>query len=352
MSPPALLIYGANGYTGSLCAERAVSLGARPILAGRSGDAVFELARRLGLPWRSFALEDETVLRREVAAVDAVLHCAGPFSATWTPMVQACLAGRTHYLDITGEIAVFEGVFGTHGVARAASVVLLPGVGFDVVPTDCLAVRLKDALPDAAELDLAFAGGAGMSPGTAKTLAEGMAQGLRARRDGVIVGLRAGSLRRTVVFADKAREVSAISWGDLSSAFRSTGIPNITCYTQLPPGAGAGIRAGEVAAKVLRGPVLRAVHRTVEKTVSGPTAPARRRARMQVWGQVRNQAGQQVCGTAELPDAYLFTARAAVDALLRVGQGEVPPGTTTPGLAFGGGYLEQFDDVTVRVPAD
>ncbi|MCH2899060.1 hypothetical protein K3W01_15090, partial [Listeria monocytogenes] len=76
--------------------------------------------------------------------------------ATSTPMIAACRAAGTHYVDITGEIAVFEQAPAGDAEAREAGIVVCPGVGFDVIPTDCLAACLKEALPDAQRLALGF----------------------------------------------------------------------------------------------------------------------------------------------------------------------------------------------------
>src|SRR6266550_6648973 len=148
----AWMIYGANGYTGQLIAELANNHGEKPILAGRNAAKVRALAEKLGLPWRAFALD-----RPDLRDIELVLHCAGPFSATSRPMVDACLLARAHYLDITGEIDVFESVLGRDEEARQRGIVLLPGAGFDVVPSDCLAALLKQRLPSATKLELAFA---------------------------------------------------------------------------------------------------------------------------------------------------------------------------------------------------
>ena len=152
-----LLVYGAYGYTGELAAREAVRRGLAPILAGRDAARVGALAAVLGCESRSFPLDDAAALARGLAGAGAVLHCAGPFSRTSRPMVDACLAARAHYLDITGEIAVFEAIFRRDEEARRAGVALVPGVGFDVVPSDALAAELSRELPDAVSLELAFA---------------------------------------------------------------------------------------------------------------------------------------------------------------------------------------------------
>ena len=232
------MIYGANGYTGRLCAERAVARGLAPILAGRRGDAVARLAAELGLAHRAFALDDSTAVDEGLRDVELVLHCAGPFSATSRPMLDACVRAGSHYLDVTGEIAVFEAVHARTAELATAGVVAIPGVGFDVVPTDCLAASLAAALPNATRLELAFAGlGGGVSQGTAKTMVEGLPHGGAARIDGRIRVVPHAWKTRTISLGGKEREVVSIGWGDVSTAFHSTGIPNITTYTVLPRSA-------------------------------------------------------------------------------------------------------------------
>src|SRR5437870_5810350 len=171
------LIYGANGYTGSLIARAAVARGHRPALAGRNAEALAALARELGLERRTFPLDKPAAVEEGIEGVRVVLHCAGPFARTFQPMADACLRRRAHYLDITGEVAVFEALASRTAEARAAGVMLLPGAGFDVVPTDCLAAHLKRRLPSATDLALGFSSLGRISRGTATTIVENIHRG-------------------------------------------------------------------------------------------------------------------------------------------------------------------------------
>ncbi len=223
------MIYGANGYTGELIAREAVKRGERPVLAGRNAAAIEPLARELGLEWRAFDLA-----RPDLSGVQLVLHCAGPFMHTSRPMVDACLAAGVHYLDITGEIAVFEAVFRRDAEARQRRVTLLPGVGFDVVPTDCLAAQLHAELPDANELWLAFFTRSGVSRGTLRTMIEGAGLGGAIRRDGRIKVVPQMYDVQEIPFTSGPKLAMTIPWGDISTAYRSTGIPNIRVYSSQP----------------------------------------------------------------------------------------------------------------------
>jgi len=199
----AWMIYGANGYTGRLAALEATRHGLAPVLAGRSAGPIEALAAELGLPWRVFALEDSSAAEAALADIGVVAHCAGPFSATSRPMIDACLKTRTHYLDITGEIDVFVSAERRHTDAARAGIVLCPGAGFDVIPTDCLAAVLKQSLPDATHLVLAFDAGGSMSRGTARTMVESLRHGRRGgrvRQNGAIVEVPLANKRRLVDF--------------------------------------------------------------------------------------------------------------------------------------------------------
>jgi short subunit dehydrogenase-like uncharacterized protein len=209
------MIYGANGYTGRLVAAEAKRRGLNPLLAGRRAGPIEKLATELGLRARVFDLQSATAALADIAVV---ANCAGPFAATSAPMIDACLNSQTHYLDITGEIDVFLAAQRRHAEAKTAGIVICPGVGFDVIPTDCMAAVLKEALPDATRLVLAFDAGGSMSPGTARTMVQSARLGQRSgrvRRNGVIEEVPLAHDWRRVDFAGGSAMAIAIPWGDL-----------------------------------------------------------------------------------------------------------------------------------------
>src|SRR3954469_4906998 len=345
------MIYGANGYTGELVAREAVRKGHVPILGGRNVESVGRLARELGLPSRVFSLDDEQGTAAELYGVKAVLHCAGPFVHTSAPMVNACLATGAHYLDITGEIAVFESVLSRGEEAKKAGVALLPGVGFDVVPSDCLAARLAAALPDATELALAFdTAGGSVSRGTMKTMIESLPGAGAIRRNGEIVPVPVAFDVREIDFGSGTgkRRAMTIPWGDVSTAYHSTGIPNIRVYSGTPP---SQIRKMKRLAPLLPmagwGPIKRLALHWVDKRVTGPSEQVRETARIHLWGEVRNAAGRPVTATLETPEGYRFTAASAVASVERLLQGTVPPGAWTPSRAFGADFVAGLPGVVV-----
>jgi short subunit dehydrogenase-like uncharacterized protein len=341
-----LLIYGANGYTGHLIVEECLARGLRPILAGRRAESIAPLAEKYALDTRIFSLEGTLPLD----GVRVVLHAAGPFFRTSAPMVRACLAQGVHYLDITGEIAVFEACRAHHEAAQRAGIVVMPGVGFDVVPTDCLAARLAETLPGAALLELAFAGGGGFSRGTLKTMLLGAGEGGAIRRNGRVTRVPAAWQRQTIPFRDHARDAVTIPWGDVSTAYWSTRIPNIHTYLALPPSAQRGMGLQKLIAPLMKiGPVRAFIERQVDARVAGPSAEVRATARMQVWGRVTHADGRTQSGTAVVPEGYRFTAMSAVECAQRVLTASPPAGYHTPSSAFGAHFLESLPECDVAL---
>jgi len=339
------MIYGANGYTGELIAREAVRRGQHPILAGRSGEKIEALARELGCEARVFDLA-----RPDLSGVALVLHCAGPFLHTSAPMVRACLDAGAHYLDITGEIGVFEAVFARDAEARQRGVLLLPGVGFDVVPTDCLAAMLHERLPDANELWLAFSTRrGGVSRGTLKTVIEGLDKGGAIRRDGRIVGVPQLYDVREIPYASGPRLSMTIPWGDVSTAYHTTGIPNIRVYSSQSPKAIRQLRLMRPLLRALRFKPLRRLALRYADRRTGPTEEQRAASHIDLWGRVINPAGQEVIMTMRVAEGYTFTVHSALAAVDRVLTAPTP-GALTPARFLGAEFVKTIPGTVVDGP--
>ena len=334
------MLYGANGYTGELIARAAAQQGLRPILAGRNRAAIEKLAGELGLEHRVFDLGDGDALAGQIEGMALVLHTAGPFSATSEPMLTACLRAGAHYLDITGEIGVFEACKARDAEAKARGVVVLPGVGFDVVPSDCLARALAEALPGAVKLELAFQALGSMSRGTMKTMMEHVGHGVQVRRGGKIETVPAGSLQRTIEFSGKPRTVVAIGWGDVSTAYHSTGIGDITVSMTMPPAQLRGLKVLTLLGPLLRRPaVIRLLQAIVGRTVHGPSEQLRESAHAELWGKVTGADGRSLEGRLRTPEGYKTTVITALECVRRtLGEGAAA-GYQTPSSAFGAGLV-------------
>jgi short subunit dehydrogenase-like uncharacterized protein len=340
-----VLIYGATGYTGKLTARAAKQQGLTPILAGRSVDKIKPLADELGLEWRAFYLNEPEKLEKALSEVAVVLHIAGPFSATSKPMADACLKTGTHYLDTTGEISVFESLAARDEEAKKAGVMLLPGVGFDVVPSDCLAAHVARRLPDAVDLKLYIGGLGHMSRGTAKTGVEGIAKGTLVRRNGEIEPLE-GVNEDLIDFGEGQRPTIAMPWGDVSTAYHSTKIPNIEVHFESSPQIARMMKIPFFVKAFLGLPFMQAfLKRQIDKQPEGPTDEQRRTGRAILIAAARNAKGETVRSRLTTPEGYTLTAATGLAIVKRVLNGDFKPGFQTPSLAYGADFVLQFDNV-------
>ena len=330
------LVYGAYGYTGELIAREAAARGLRPLLAGRDAARLQPLADELGFPARAFALEEQGALESALGEVRAALHCAGPFVHTFRPMADACLARGVHYLDITGEADVFLALAGLTDRAAAAGVALLPGVGFDVAPTDSLAAHLKRRLPSARRLTLAFRPDAGPSRGTAQTAAEHAHRGGLVREGGELRRVPVAWKTREVDFGDGPQTAMSLPWGDVVTAWYTTGIPDIEVYMAVPGSVVTRMRRMRALMPLLAlGPLRRVAAARARRRPPGPSAKKLAHGETRVWGEVVDEAGRRAAARLRGPQAYRWTALTALDAVEGVLAGSVEPGFRTFAGAFG-----------------
>lgn len=328
--PKTWILYGAYGDLGRLISTQASTLGLAPILAGRDEARLAAQAGELGLEYRVARLDAPDELDAMLRGVALVLHCAGPFVDTHAAMLDACLRAHAHYLDISNEFTSLAAVLERDAEARRAGVLMLPGVGFDVVPTDCLARRLHEALPDATRLDLAIGTGQHPTRGAAASLLNILAAGPLVRHRGELVR-RTGPRLRTFVLNRRPTPCISLAWGDLVTAHRSTGIPNIATWVQTIEHRGAPVvdleRFAEILAAGLAGGL----------PVSQRDSPAR----IGIWGRVVNERGSRAEATLDLPDGYVLTATAACEITRRILDEQVvfEPGAMTPSLLFGSEFI-------------
>lgn len=346
------MIYGASGYTGELIAREAKRQGMTPVLAGRNAAKVSALASELTLPSKAFSLETPSELGEALRGIRLLLNCAGPFSHTTGPMIQACIAAHAHYLDITGEIDVLEGAHRFDADAKAAGVVLCPGAGFDVVPTDCIALMLKKAMPDAADLALGFdLAGRRMSAGTAKTLVEGLGRRGKIRRAGRIVDYPVGQGSRRIDFGRGEKLAIPIPWGDVASAFYTTGIPNITVFTPISPLSAAIARVTNIVRPVLRSPLLQAwLMKKIEKNVKGPDISAREASPSWLWGEAKDTHGRRYVVRIVTLNGYSLTVFSALAIARHVLETVCSPGCWTPAVLMGENFILRLPGTSLLTP--
>jgi short subunit dehydrogenase-like uncharacterized protein len=340
------LLYGAYGYTGRLITRMAADYGLRPTLSGRNEVKLRAMAEEFGFPFRAVSLEDENALTELVREFKVVLHAAGPFVRTAGAMHQACLEAGVHYLDITGEIAAFAAAQSLDAAAKAKGVMLMPGVGFDVVPTDCMAAFLKQQLSSADHLTLAFAWkGGGISHGTAMTMVEGLGDPGAVRKNGKIVPVRpAYKVRNFPFVAGKERTAVTIPWGDVFTAYYTTGIPDIETYFSTPSSQITFMKASRYLGPILRLSMVKSYFRKkVAARPAGPTDEQRNNGEAYIYGQVSNAHGETVSARLKTPEGYTLTAITALIITKKVLNGELKAGYQTPAGLYG-------PDLVMEVP--
>jgi short subunit dehydrogenase-like uncharacterized protein len=342
-----ILVYGSYGYTGQLIVEHAVKEGLDLILAGRDEKRLREQAEKFNLPYRSFAVEETAKLDAALQEVDAVLHCAGPFVLTFKAMAEACIRNKKHYVDISGEIEEFEALALMNDEAKRAGVMLLPGGGFDVVPSDCLIAYTAGKLPGATDLKLYIKSiGSGVSRGTARSGVENSHRQGRIRRDGKIVSVPNLYDSKDIDFGRGPSKLVTMGWGDVSTAYHSTGIPNVTVYMGFPKSMISVMKFTKVA-----GPLLysRAARNFIKWLIGiffapGPSREKNKTGFSLLIAEVTDGT-KTIRAKLRTPEAYYLTALTSVEIMKHILSNDLKPGFQTPSKVYGADFIMQFAGV-------
>lgn len=314
-----LLIYGATGYTGRMAAERAKALGLTFEIAGRNHSRLAALAAHLDVPFRVF--DTGADVENALTDISVLLNFAGPFAHTAEPLMRACIKAGVDYLDITAEINVYRLAERLGAEAASNDVMLLPGVGWDVVPTDSLAVHVAQRVERPLALSIALQVPGSMSRGSAMSVSEIISAGVLARVDGELVSTPDATPRH-FDFGDGPVLCVPLSFGDLVTGWHSTGIPDIAMFVHI---AGDAFPEGDLS-----------------RLPDGPTAEEREAHRARAVVEVTGAGGAIARSVIETVNGYSYTPLAAVEAARRVLEGERRPGFTTPVRVFGGGFAESI----------
>ncbi len=343
-----LLIYGAAGYTGNLMVLEAVRKGIKPIIAGRKKNQnnLDLLAKEFGLEARYFNIEEAS---ENLLNVSVLLNCAGPFSATTETLVNTCIANKIHYLDITGEIEVFEKCYNMHEQAKNQGIIIMPGVGFDIVPTDCLANKLKEALPDAERIDLAFSFGTLPSMGTVKTMVEALGKGCVIRENHQLKMVSNGYKSKKIPFQNGTKWAVTIPWGDVFTSGISTKVPNGVVYMQLPIVLIIGIKITNLFKKLLDTKVGQKLLKDIVNKFwpKGPNEVERLTQRCQFWGEAENKNGQKVAISISAPNVYSLSCEAGIKIASYCLNTTNKAGFYTPSMLLGTDFISQIPTVKI-----
>lgn len=334
------MLYGAYGFSGTLIAEEAVRRGHRPLLAGRDETRLAALSQRLNLDYRVFDLDHLEQMKQAIGDVELVFHAAGPHLYTSDPMIRACTQTGTHYLDITGEIPVFENSYTYDEAARQANCAVISGMGFDVVPTNCLAHRVADQIPGATQLEIAVQGLTTISAGTARTSLASGSMGGWIRQNGALTPYPLGDGAKRVRFSSGEHTAMPIPWGDLSASYRSTGIANITTYLAVTAYTPTLARfTAPVGQMLLSSGLIRAgLGQVATLLFKGPDETRRTTGRAYMWAKATDDSGHSAEAWLETAEPYQFTALAGVQAVERT-LADQPVGALSPAQAFGADFV-------------
>jgi len=341
------MVYGSYGYTGQLIVEQAVKAGLKPLLAGRDENQLRAQAEKFGLEYRAFSIKNSAALDSALMEVDAVLHCAGPFVLTFRQMAEACIRTKRHYVDISGEIEGFEALALMNEEAQRAGIMLLPGGGFDVVPSDCLIAYAAGKLPSATHLELYIKSvGSGVSRGTARSGIENMQREGRIRRDGKIVSVPNVWGTKDVDFGRGPARLVSMGWGDVSTAYHSTGIPNVTVYMGFPKAMVNSMRLTRYFGALL---YTRAARDLVKWLIGkflapGPTRKQNENGFSLLIAEVTD-GKQTVRAKLRTPEAYYLTALTSVEIMKRILNSDFKSGFQTPSKVYGADFILQFKGV-------
>lgn len=319
-----LMIYGATGYTGRMAAEHAKAQGLDVVIAGRSSERLESLAAQLDVPHRVFTPDRHTA--QHLNGIGVLLNFAGPFAQTANPLMHACIVAGVDYLDITAEINVYRLAEQLGVQAAEAGVMLMPGVGWDVVPTDCLAVHVARRVQDPQSLKVALQVAGSMSRGSALSVSEIIGAGLLARIDGLLVATP-DAQSRDFDFGQGPALCAPLSFGDLVTGWHSTGIPNIAMFVNI---TGDAFPEGDLS-----------------HLPDGPSAEQREAHRARAVAEVTGVDGNVARSMIETVNGYSYTPLAAVEAARRVLSGDRRPGFETPARVFGAGFAETIAGTTI-----
>ncbi|CAN5284044.1 saccharopine dehydrogenase NADP-binding domain-containing protein [soil metagenome] len=340
-----IVVYGSYGYTGKLIIEDCRSKNLKVILAGRNEAQLKLQSASSGYPYKVVASDDLDAMKTLLEPAAVVIHCGGPFKHTAKTMSDACLATQTHYTDITGEYQVFESLSELDGKGKERGIMIMPGTGFDVVPSDCLALHLKNRLPSATHLQLAFTmSKGGLSRGTKKSMTEGLGYGSYVRENGKLTAIALGSRSMEIDFGAFKTITLCIPWGDIATAWRSTAIPNIEVYT----GATAKMISTAKKSNYL-GWLLRMVWikkmmlKKIDKEPAGPSEEKLQGGKSYLWGKVWDNTGKECVSRLETISGYSLTAKTAVLIAQKIISGNFKPGYQTPSMAYGAELILEIE---------
>jgi short subunit dehydrogenase-like uncharacterized protein len=340
-----IVLYGATGYTGRLVLDELERRGLEYVLGGRDEAKLTRLADGRAATASVAPLDDARALRELLADASAVISCAGPFTLAGDALVRAAIDTGTHYMDSTGEQPFIKQVFDDHGAAaERAGVALVPALGFDYSPGDCIARLTARGREPLEELVLAYAvEGLGISRGTMRSGLEIAKGGDFVYEDGDWRPAPFGVLRAGFDFPEPIGRQTMARYpsGEVITVPRHTRtkrvVSMVTARTVAPhPSLGPVLPYTMPAlALTLRTPLRGLLNRAIGALPEGPAEAQRRKAEFTIVAVARDENGSERRGVVRGSDVYGLTAVTLVHgAELMSAAGYDRAGALAPAAAF------------------
>jgi short subunit dehydrogenase-like uncharacterized protein len=347
-----VVVFGATGFTGSMVAQTLVDRGLRPVVAGRSADAVRDVAERLG--GLDHALADATDPSSVAALVgpgDVLVSTVGPFVRYGGAAVEAAVMAGAHYVDTTGEPAFVRGVFEEWAApARAVGSVLLPAFGYDYLPGNlAAAVAVARAAGSARSVDIGYFTSGPMDPralssGTVGSLLGSAFRPGYDRSGGRLVDARMAGAARSFVVGGRRRAGVSVSGSEqlaVPQAFPEVGDVRVFLgwFGPFSYPLTAAARLGGPVLDLLgwSEPLSETLLTRLGATGRGPDPARRARNGTLVVAETKDAAGRLLT-RAEVsgPNPYDLTAGAVAWAAAELASGKIEAtGALGPVAAFG-----------------
>jgi len=337
-----VLLYGANGFSGKLILKEAQKQGVELVIAGRNKKEIKKASDEFNFPYRIASLDNDLEINDMLKDIDCLFNAAGPFSQTTKPLIKACIAMGIHYVDLSGEIDDYIAVHSHNKTAIENNVMLLPGVGFDIVPTDCLGLYTSKKIKDPSELNFYIKGFDDISSGTATTAIEAIGKGIRFRKDGKIV--RAKKTETVKINYNEKNEAYLLStWGDIFTSYLTTKIKNIKVYFKSSLFNKSYILLLHYLESIYKYNFMKKPLFFWASMQKGPSQEKMDTGTIEIIAEAKNSLGESAATHLVLPEGYIFTALSSVMIIKKIQDGIIKPGFHTPAQLFGEDFILEVE---------
>ncbi len=340
------MIYGAYGFTGSLLAKIAADKGFKPVLAGRDALKTKRLALSLGLDFKVFSLDEDSIIEKNLKDIDLLYNLAGPYCKTAPTMVEACLRTKTHYMDLTGDIEIYDFLYSLDKVAIENEILIMPGVGFNVIATECVAAHTVQKLSTCDHLDIVMATQAKPSKGTFKQMIALLPRGGYEIENHELKRRNIGKSDIKIKYPDKRRTPFSIPIGELIACHKSLNIANIRVHYAM---SSSWVRMTETMIDIIakfsgKNYGKKVLSNFASNYIKGPDETSMLHDKAYVYAKASSDLGVYAETMIKTPEPYYFTALITLKVIQKVLDGEYK-GALTPVEAFGSSIIFEVEGV-------